>query len=379
MKNDKTRLTIASVSIFITLLLLSAVVPNGGSRIAGALVLLPAAVLMSLLFGKRITPSIHRRVVLIIMTVTAALCLMLYYLSGLSFGFMYPEFPLTASSFITIIVPIAVIAASSEIIRSIVIAGESRWAQVFGYLLCVVADVMTVSGLARITTLNRLMDVVGLTLLPSFVTNLLFNYLSKRYGRLPNLAYRLITGLYAYVLPIVPKPPDSLLAFAKLVIPILIFVFIDALYERKRRYAKIRTSKLTYVLTAALAVVMMLVVMLISCQFRFGALVIGSESMSGEINKGDTVIYERYDGQRIDVGQVIVFEKDGARVIHRVIEMKRVNGQVRYFTKGDANEHPDTGYITDSDIIGLTNVKIPYVGYPTIWIRDIFKNTSKGD
>ena len=34
-------------------------------------------------------------------------------------------------------------------------------------------------------------------------------------------------------------------------------------------------------------------------------LVIGSESMTGTINVGDAVIYERYDGQRIKEQQII--------------------------------------------------------------------------
>ena len=59
-------------------------------------------------------------------------------------------------------------------------------------------------------------------------------------------------------------------------------------------------------------------------------------------------------------------------VIHRVVDIQIINGQTRYFTKGDANAAEDVGFIFDSDIIGLVNFKIPYVGYPTLWLRSLF-------
>ena len=44
--------------------------------------------------------------------------------------------------------------------------------------------------------------------------------------------------------------------------------------------------------------------------------------MTGELNKGDAVLYEAYDGQHIYEGQVIVFNKDDSRIVHRVVKIK---------------------------------------------------------
>ncbi len=38
--------------------------------------------------------------------------------------------------------------------------------------------------------------------------------------------------------------------------------------------------------------------MVVSCRFRYGTLVIGTGSMTGTINKGDIIIYERYEKRR---------------------------------------------------------------------------------
>lgn len=94
--------------------------------------------------------------------------------------------------------------------------------------------------------------------------------------------------------------------------------------------------------------------------------------MTGTINKGDATIYEKYKNQEILPGQIIVFKKDNIKIIHRVVKIKTINDQKRYFTKGDANISEDDDYITESSIIGLSKLRIPLIGYPSLWIQKIF-------
>ena len=83
---------------------------------------------------------------------------------------------------------------------------------------------------------------------------------------------------------------------------------------------------------------------------------------------------EKYtDEDVIEKGQIIVFNKYGVKTVHRVVQIENINGQTRYYTKGDANDDNDSGFITDGDIYGFVHFKIPYVGYPTLMLRGIFK------
>jgi signal peptidase len=217
------------------------------------------------------------------------------------------------------------------------------------------------------------MDFFALALMPALSANFLYHYLSKRYGMLPNIAYRLLVSLYAYVIPFKSGISDSLIAFANLILPLVIYAFIDALYEKKKRYALGKAGKFSLAITILSVIIMTSVVMLISNQFRYGTLVIATESMEGELNKGDVILYEQFDDQIITEGQVIIFEKNDSVIIHRVIKIEKINGVLRYYTKGDANEDRDSGFITNDDILGTVNYKLPYVGYPTIWVRSLFR------
>jgi hypothetical protein len=69
---------------------------------------------------------------------------------------------------------------------------------------------------------------------------------------------------------------------------------------------------------------------------------------------------------------MIKCEYKNVQTIHRVVDIKEVNGEIRYFTKGDANKTNDEDYRTSKDIIGITKLKIKYIGNLTLWARELF-------
>ena len=233
-------------------------------------------------------------------------------------------------------------------------------------------DIIIFATHSGISTFDALMDILGMTFFPAISFNILYTFISKRYGMVPNILFRLIITLYLYIIPITPKTPDVLIAFIQLVLPFIIMFFIKMLYEKQQRVVSHTSKRVNMAVSAVCAVLMVSIVMLISCQFRYGVLVIATESMTGEVDKGDAVVYEQYDSQLIIEGDIIVFEKYDQIVVHRVVKIERINNINRYYTKGDANDHIDAGYITESQIIGVTHFKIKYIGYPTIWVRSLF-------
>ena len=264
---------------------------------------------------------------------------------------------------------------ASEYVRAALLAQHGRTMTLLAYLISVLSDVLIAGGVRGIETSYKLMDFVGLTLFPAITANILFNYVSKRYGMLPNVSYRLLLTLYVYVIPFVSDAPQILSAFANLILPLIIYFLIDSLFEKKRRLAKEKKSRFGFIIPTLMFTVMICFILLVSCKFRYGILVIGSPSMSGEINTGDAVVFESYeycDGAKEN--EIVVFSKNGkTTVVHRIIEINVVNGQNQYITKGDANDDPDVGFITDEDIIGIVRTKVLYIGYPSLWLNEIFK------
>ncbi|MBE6694141.1 MAG: signal peptidase I [Ruminococcaceae bacterium] len=361
------------VSSLITVVLLSLqFVPSSHIRIVSAIVILALCIITVRSVRKRAIYSKNKDMAFLIVGVGTLLYLVLYYLSGLSLGFYKSPTPLTLNSLLTCILPISVIIITVEIVRGVLRAQNSKLVDILSYVGGVLSEIVIFGSAADVESFNQFMDFVGLIIFPALISNVLFHYVSKLYGFMPNIVYRLLITLYPYFIFAVPDVADSLQAFSKIIVPVALYLFLHTLYERKVRYASRKESKLPIIGLVLSLLLMTSTIMLISGQFRFSALVIATESMSGELEVGDVVIFEEYDDQIIKEGQVIVFKKGNIRVVHRVVDIENYGGERRYITKGDSNKDEDIGYILDTDIIGVTSFKIPYIGHPTLWVRDIF-------
>lgn len=369
---DKRLLYILSY-LSLAVLLGALFLPGGMRKEISAALTICLCLAFSFALKKRRAPSIHSREVLGIVFVFGLFYLALLYISGLFFGFQNSAVPVSIRSIFTVALPIAVIVITSEIIRGVMLAQSSKAVSIFAYVSGVLSELIIFTDVYSIKAFSAFMDAAAQVLFPAITLNILLNYLSQRYGFLTGAVFRLLVTLYPYIIPVIPAIPDAITALIKLCLPLILLAFISILYEKRQKSAKQRRGGLTYAAVALCIGAAISFIMLISCNFRYGMIVIATESMTGEINKGDAMIYESYDGQLIREGDVIVFTRDGSRTVHRVVEIKNVGGETRYYTKGDANEKIDTGFATRADVIGIYKLKISYFGYPTLWMRSIFE------
>jgi signal peptidase len=99
-------------------------------------------------------------------------------------------------------------------------------------------------------------------------------------------------------------------------------------------------------------------------------MVVQSGSMAPAIKMGSLVIVKPANDYKI--GEVITFgpySKTKAPTTHRIYDIKVVNGQPVYITKGDANNAPDTREITKRDVVGKVLFSIPYLGYAVAFAK----------
>ena len=363
----------ALASFLFCALLVLIFVPNNVARYVCTAFLPLMCVAICWFIKKRNILSINKREVLLIFAVIGVLYVTLYYVTGIFFGFTPNPYTPISSVIFTHVIPITIVIIAIEIIRSVLMAQGDSFVKILVYLSGVAAEIIVFSSMTGVNTFNQFMDLVGIVILPALSSNLLYNYVSSKYGLLPNIVYRLLKTLPMYFIPYASAVPQSLFAFFELLLPLLILAFVYALYENKGKRATAKPGWISKSVSAVCVILMIFLVMLISCQFEYAIIVVGSESMTGEINKGDAVFYEDYDpGDEIKNGDVLVFNKDGVLTVHRVIDIQYVNATTRYYTKGDANPTPDDGYVTDQDVVGISKFKIAYVGYPTIWLRQLF-------
>ena len=192
---------------------------------------------MSIFFiKKRSTFSYNKRQVLGLMIVIALVYVMLLYISGLHFGFI-SSYSSLGKSLYSLILPSTIIIITIEIVRSVFLAQKNKAVNILCFISCVFADVLMLYSLNDVGTFNKFMDIVGLTFLPAITSNALYHYVSDKFGPLPNIIYRLIITLYAFILPVIPALTEVLSSLVKLILPMIVFAFISGLYDKKRKFA----------------------------------------------------------------------------------------------------------------------------------------------
>ena len=381
MKKNIVKLYILELLLMI-ILFVALLVSNKINYIILALILIAYSIIVVLNFKKKKILSTYKKQVNLLMIGLALIYLGVFYLLGL-FVYNFSASPTIFGfkSLYRYIIPLAIIIFSTEVIRYSLLSQDAKirifkvnvdLSKIITFINMVLVDLVIYTGVYDITNFNEFLTVVGFILFASVSCNLFYNYVSTRYGKFGIIAYRLITVLYVYLIPVIPNMYIYFRSFLRMIYPYLLYLILEHTYSKTDFAVSYNDRKKNILSITGLIVIMALITMLISCQFRYGILVIGSESMTGAINKGDAVVFESYDNQTIEKDQVIIFDKGNIRLVHRVIDIKNVNGQLRYYTKGDANKEIDTGYVTKKDIIGISKFRVVYIGYPTIWVKELF-------
>lgn len=246
-------------------------------------------------------------------------------------------------------------------------------------ILLVIVDCSLTDKSIEFKTFTQFYNFVALIVLPSITKNIFLNYIITRYSIYSSLLYRLIMDLYIFFLPVTPKFNIFIEASILLIYPYFLYTMIDSICGDKE-LENARKKKHNFIYDIPLYTLGIIIVVLVSREFTYAMIAIGSGSMTGEFSKGDAVIYKRYDkkdstieSKKLKKGDIIVFNMKGRVVVHRIFDSYSLYGEDVYITKGDANENEDKWIVTQEDIVGVVKKKIKFIAWPSVWLTESFK------
>ena len=371
MKSEKIKIYVIEIALII-FFLLAMIFNKVITRQILAIVLLVFMGITTLLIKTYKTDLTNKRQIILLLTGIGVIYVAVLYLIGIFAGFYNATVKLSLWSIWKYIIPYIVIIISSEMIRKKIVLKEDKISKIIILVIMVMLDVILTTNIYNLNTAKDYFTLVSFVIFASIANNLLFNYIEIQYRNAKAIIiYRIITTLYVYVFPIIPDLYIFLESIIKMVVPYIIYIILENVYSKQKLVVTIETRKKERIISTIVCIITVIIVMLISCKFKYGVLVIGSGSMTGTINKGDIILYEKYKNtDDIKVGNIIVFYEDDIKVIHRIIDQKLMGEETRYYTKGDANQKQDEGYRETKDIIGQVKARIPYMGWFTLWIND---------
>lgn len=252
-------------------------------------------------------------------------------------------------------------------------------------LLFILVDINFLNFEKNFISGESIFKYVSTTIVPVIAQNLLFTFLSIKCGYESVLAYRLPIMFANILLPILPKLDWFVSSLFDLALCFITFMCINYLYtkkylDRKERISKRNVRKQNPIRYIPFMLVLLLFVGFVAGFFKYMPLAIMSNSMANLINRGDIVIINKLkdeEKKELQVYDIIEYELDGSMIVHRIVDIETDNSGNRiYTTKGDNNNTIDNKKVLEKDVKAKVKFKIPLIGYPIVWLNDLFNNTA---
>jgi signal peptidase I len=235
-------------------------------------------------------------------------------------------------------------------------------------------DIVTVIDLYQFNTALLVFTFIGEVVLTSIYNNSLESLISYNNGPIPPIIFRLIMELYVYFVPIIPNLGIYLNTVITVCLPVLLILCLNKLCYNYKNVSKKKVSISKMYITIPLVIIFISVCSLVSGIFKYKIVAVASNSMIPVFERGDAVIYEKVNSvSNLNVGDILVFEQNDVIYIHRIVEIVYKNKEYNIYTKGDNNAYQDDFITTSKDVVGVVRQEVKYIGYPTIWVTELFE------
>lgn len=335
-------------------------------------VLLTAAICM---FGyhrdKHYLKSYVSRIVISCVLMTIIVCFGL----GLLLNFTHSSFSLNVGHIFSNFIPILLISIATEVFRYVIFHTYYRkhTPVVIFTIITIVMNIVLVSNPGAFADYESIFITICSAILPIIATEMLCSYLCYKIGLRPALIYKLCVRLYPFVLPILPNLGTFIYAVAAIILPTMIFLFTNNLHLANRKDQRRIQKRNQLITTIPIVIVLLIVVALVAGLFKHQIIAIASDSMRPTFARGDAVLVEKTTADKIKEGDILVFKHEGIIVTHRVNKIIVENDQLHFITKGDNQEEVDAFTTEEHQVIGRVVGINRYIGYPTVWLNDLFK------
>ena len=305
---------------------------------------------------------------------------MIYFATGLFFGYEYSPYSRKLFSIITNILMFVPIVILQEYVRYILVQYSGR--KLKWYIVIIVLftclSLNFESLLLDFSTYDGAFKYTCSILLPTIFKNILLTYLGVVAGFKSMALYQSVIQLCTILLPIFPKLDWFFTGVFELLLPTIVYInvhYIDLHDERKISRVELKRNNPLH--TIPVFFLCLLLVAFVAGFLKFQPIAVVSNSMVPTFLRGDAVVIEKISAKEkasLRKGDIIQFESDNKLVIHRIYDIQK-NGteEIAYVTKGDNNNAPDSQKVNVNQIRGKYVFHIPKLGYPSVWLYELFQ------
>lgn len=328
-------------------------------------------------FGIDVNKSIYRKNILSTILIYILSYFLLSYLSGLFIGFNKTIYSFTLSNITKNILPTIIIIILSEFVRYEFVnkSDKNKIVLIFSCIIFILFDLSTAYSLYNFDIMDEVYEYIGLLAFGSVAKNIFLTVLCIHSDYLPCIVYRLFMELYIFIIPIVPAFGPYISSVIGILFPILLCVVVLNIIKRKI-IEKPNKRVISKYINLVITIILIIIVLLNSGFFKYQMFTIGSNSMQTYMSKGDIILVKKLNNEEIKnikKGQILVFRYKKKIISHRVYSIMQREDGTYYKTKGDNNAQVDDNIVKKQDIIGISVLRIKYLGIPSIKLQELFK------
>lgn len=239
--------------------------------------------------------------------------------------------------------------------------------------ILVVASIFTLiqlnpNSLTAIADSTLLAKYLSSRLLPLLAKNVLLTYIVILGGPILSVFFLLPYTIYYYLTPLMPNIPWYYDSLTSVILPMAVLITINELsnpYD-KRTIGKSEIKLFTYV------AIVSILILFITGFFGIKISVVVSGSMRPTINVGDLIVVSSLNMHTSDIHVNDIIQVMGPQYpyVHRVVDIREINGVKYYVTKGDNNTDVDPVMATEKNLMGKVIAIVPYLGLLTMhfWV-----------
>lgn len=207
--------------------------------------------------------------------------------------------------------------------------------------------------------------------LPEFSKNFLATYLVFLSGPVSSLIFLGTLESFNWLSPILPDLQWITAASVGILTPIFMFTTMQSMFDvvsKQRHERDVKKEGLaSFIITILLSVG---IVWFAVGVFPVYPSVVVTGSMEPMIYPGDVILVKKTtDIKEVQIGDVILFERDQIRISHRITEIITKDGVPNYRTRGDNNNVEDSQLVSPEQIRGEIIKVVPKIGWPTMLIK----------
>lgn len=313
------------------------------------------------------------------MIIIMLLYVIIYFFLGLLFGFTKSPYSHKIITLLKNIWRIIVPVIALEYIRSITICNNSnnKFIIITFTLLLFVIELNLNTFIKNISISEDAFKYVSQTVIPLFATEMLCTYLCLKGSYKLSLPYRIILNAITIFSPVFPDIDWFASGIIGVLFPAIIFLLYKYDYQKKnRRISRRDLKKQNPIVYVPIFIILIIFGAFMLGLFKYEPIAIVSNSMDPVFNRGDVVVLRKVNKtnlNKLKKYDIIIYSIDKQLVAHRVINKKEEKGKLYFKTKGDANISPDLKWVKEDQIVGKYEFHIKYVGYPSVWLNDLFK------